>query len=34
MRPIVFVFVAAVGLAVTAASAGDYKAGSLDISDP
>jgi periplasmic copper chaperone A len=34
MRPIVFVFVAAVGLAVTGASAGDYKAGSLDISSP
>jgi len=34
MRPIVFFFTAAFGLAVTAASAGDYKAGSLDISDP
>jgi len=34
MRPIVFVFAAAFGLAVTAASAGDYKAGSLDISNP
>jgi copper(I)-binding protein len=31
MRPIAFFFIA---LAVTAASAGDYKAGSLDISDP
>jgi periplasmic copper chaperone A len=34
MRPIAFFFTAAFGLAVTAASAGDYKAGSLDISDP
>ncbi|HET9245532.1 MAG TPA: copper chaperone PCu(A)C, partial [Xanthobacteraceae bacterium] len=34
MRPIVFVLTAAVGLAVTGASAGDYKAGSLDISSP
>src|SRR5262249_32667650 len=34
MRPVVFVFAAAFGLAVTAASAGDYKAGSLDISSP
>ena len=34
MRPIVVFFAAAFGLAVTAASAGDYKAGSLDISDP
>src|SRR5262249_15055388 len=30
MRPVVFVFAAAFGVAVTAASAGDYKAGSLD----
>ena len=34
MRPIVFFFAAAFGLAVTAVSAGDYKAGSLDISNP
>jgi copper(I)-binding protein len=34
MRPVAFFFTAALGLAVTAASAGDYKAGSLDISDP
>jgi periplasmic copper chaperone A len=34
MRPIAFFFIAAFGLAVTAASAADYKAGSLDISDP
>jgi copper(I)-binding protein len=34
MRPIVFFYAAAFGLAVTATSAGDYKAGSLDISDP
>jgi copper(I)-binding protein len=34
MRPSVFFFTAAFGLAVTVASAGDYKAGSLDISDP
>src|SRR5215475_3878006 len=34
MRPIAFFFIAAFGSAVTAASAGDYKAGSLDISDP
>jgi periplasmic copper chaperone A len=34
MRPSLFVFAAAFGLAVTAASAGDYKAGSLDISSP
>jgi periplasmic copper chaperone A len=34
MRPIIFFFAAALGLAVTATSAGDYKAGSLDISDP
>jgi copper(I)-binding protein len=33
MRPIAFLF-AAFGLAVSAASAADYKAGSLDISDP
>jgi periplasmic copper chaperone A len=34
MRPIAFVLTAALSLAVTAASAGDYKAGSLDISNP
>ena len=34
MRPIVFFFSAAVGLAVSAASAAEYKAGSLEISDP
>ena len=34
MRPIAFVLTAALGLAVTAVSAGDYKAGSLDISNP
>ena len=34
MRPIAFFIIAAFALAVTAASAGDYKAGSLDISDP
>jgi periplasmic copper chaperone A len=34
MRPSVFVFAAAFALAVTGASAGDYKAGSLDISNP
>ncbi len=34
MRRIVFLFAAAFGFAVTAASAADYKAGSLDISDP
>src|SRR5262249_5148653 len=34
MRPIVFFFTAAFGLAVGAASAGEYKAGSLEISDP
>jgi len=34
MRPSFFFVAAAFGLAVTAASAGDYKAGSLDISDP
>jgi periplasmic copper chaperone A len=34
MRPVVFFFTAAVGLAVGAASAGEYKAGSLEISDP
>ena len=34
MRPIAFFITAAFALAVTAASAGDYKAGSLDISDP
>jgi copper(I)-binding protein len=34
MRPIAFFFTAAFGLAVAAASAADYKAGSLDISDP
>ena len=34
MRPIAFCITAAFALAVTAASAGDYKAGSLDISDP
>jgi periplasmic copper chaperone A len=34
MRPIAFVFIAAFGLAVSAANAGDYKAGSLDISNP
>ena len=34
MRPIAFFITASFALAVTAASAGDYKAGSLDISDP
>jgi periplasmic copper chaperone A len=34
MRPSFFFVAAAFGLAITAASAGDYKAGSLDISDP
>ena len=34
MRPIAFFITTAFALAVTAASAGDYKAGSLDISDP
>src|SRR5439155_24829705 len=34
MRPIAFFFTAAFALAVSAAAAGDYKAGSLDISDP
>jgi copper(I)-binding protein len=34
MRPIAFFFIAAFGLAVTAATAADYKADSLDISDP
>jgi periplasmic copper chaperone A len=33
MRPIAFFFTAAFGLAVSAASAADYKAGSLDISE-
>jgi periplasmic copper chaperone A len=32
--PTAFLFAAAYGLAVTIASAADYKAGSLDISDP
>ena len=34
MRPIDFFSMAAFGLAVGAASAGEYKAGSLEISDP
>jgi copper(I)-binding protein len=34
MRPIAVFFSVAFGLAVSAASAADYKAGSLDISDP
>src|SRR6266571_8055537 len=34
MRPIVFVLAILFGVAASAASAGDYKAGSLDISDP
>jgi hypothetical protein len=34
MRPIALFFTAAFGLAVTAASAADYKAGPLKISDP
>jgi copper(I)-binding protein len=34
MRPIAFFFTAVFGLAVTTASAADYKAGSLEISDP
>ena len=34
MRPIAFVFAAAFALALNRAHAGDYKAGSLDISDP
>jgi periplasmic copper chaperone A len=34
MRPIAFVFAAAFALVLNPAHAGDYKAGSLDISDP
>src|SRR5260221_1884789 len=34
IRPIAFVFAAAFALALNPAHAGDYKAGSLDISDP
>src|SRR5262245_46403625 len=34
MRPIAFVFAPALVSAFTASNAGDYKAGSLDISDP
>ena len=34
MRPLIFFFIAAVGLAASAAVAGEYKAGSLEISDP
>jgi copper(I)-binding protein len=34
MRPVALLFTAVFGLAVTAANAGEYKAGSLDISDP
>ena len=34
MRPIVFVLAMLFGVAVSAANAADYKAGSLDISDP
>jgi periplasmic copper chaperone A len=34
MRPVALFFTAVFGLAVAAASAGDYKSGSLDISDP
>ena len=34
MRQIAFVFTAAFALAVISANAGEYKAGSLDISDP
>jgi copper(I)-binding protein len=34
MRPITFLFATAFALALTPASAGDYKAGSLDISNP
>src|SRR6266568_5392006 len=34
MRPIAFFFTAAFALAVSAANAADYKAGTLDISDP
>jgi copper(I)-binding protein len=34
MRPIAFVFAAAFALALTPGHAGDYKAGSLDISSP
>jgi len=34
MRPIVFFFTAVFGLALTAAHARDYKAGSLEIADP
>jgi copper(I)-binding protein len=34
MRPIAFVFAAAFALALNPAHAGDYKAGSLDISNP
>ena len=34
MRPISFFFIPAFGLVVAAANAGDYNAGSLDISNP
>ena len=34
MRPIAFVFATAFALALSPASAGDFKAGSLDISNP
>jgi periplasmic copper chaperone A len=34
MRPIAFFFIAAFGLVVTVANAGDYNAGPLDISNP
>jgi copper(I)-binding protein len=34
MRPIALFLIAAFGFAVTVANAADYKAGSLDISDP
>jgi copper(I)-binding protein len=34
MRPVALLFAAVFGLVVTAANAGEYKAGSLDISDP
>src|SRR5215472_16511629 len=34
IRPIIFFFTAAIGLAVSAASAAEYKVGSLEISDP
>src|SRR6266567_8323043 len=34
MRPIIFILATLFGVAASAANAADYKAGSLDISDP